>query len=432
MTSLLLIGNGNLPLEETGIVNAHGIRTQQFLEGLMGASSLDLIVLKDEVTHETMKLGGSTCTFVQKDDRKTLRNLFQDKKYDAVIGVNTLGAYTAAKVVPEHLPLWADLNGWVMAEAQAQAASMQSDAYIASRWEMEKAVLERADHLSVVSSPQKMATIGELASLGRLTGDLFGEDVVSVVENVCRPLEDWEQKKTAFLFRGKMLPEEAFVVLWLGGFNAWVDEETLFLALEKAMEQHPQLHFLATGGALSGIDEKSFPRFQKRIVASAYQDRYHLLGWIDREELSNLLHESDVGINVDRDCYETMFGARNRLNEMLRYELPMVTTSGSEIAQILHLDGAAIVAKSGDSDEIAHALLRLGDQMIRNRLQQAQKELLEQRFSAKITTECLRKWIENPRRLPGKASSSSLAAGWTYLRQRGPKAFLKKCLQKMF
>ena len=55
--------------------------------------------------------------------------------------------------------------------------------------------------------------------------------------------------------RGRLVPEDAFVVLWSGGYNVWSDIETLLQGLEKAMDEQPSIHFLSTGGAISGHDD---------------------------------------------------------------------------------------------------------------------------------------------------------------------------------
>ena len=101
--------------------------------------------------------------------------------------------------------------------------------------------------------------------------------------------------------------------------------------------------------------------FQKRVAESRFHERFHLLGWIPSEQVPSLLSEANMGINVDRFCIETETGARNRINEMLRFGLPIVTTAGSEIAEYIEQYGAGKTCPSGSSEEIAQALITLGE-----------------------------------------------------------------------
>ena len=123
-----------------------------------------------------------------------------------------------------------------------------------------------------------LALIGELGLAGRLNAATDGHELVSVIP--CGVEEDDYVHKTR-VFRGIDVDEDAFVVLWSGGFNTWTDIETMFEALIYAMECDPSIHFVATGGQIDGHDEKTYPRFVKMIENSGFKDRFVLKGCVE-------------------------------------------------------------------------------------------------------------------------------------------------------
>ena len=124
-------------------------------------------------------------------------------------------------------------------------------------------------------------------------------------------------------------------MLWAGGYNTWTDVDLLYDALSTAMEEVPSLVFVSTGGAIEGHDEVTFERFRRKTQIGAASERFHFAGWVPTAEVPSYYFESDLGINVDGLNYETLFGARNRLNEMMKVGLPILTTTGTEISHVI-------------------------------------------------------------------------------------------------
>lgn len=446
---ITVIGSGPLPRENRGIANAAGLRTEQFVQELQKHHDVSLIVIENkkssriETLSQEKKEGKYWCHQVVSKSlpslEKELQKNIKDFSPDVVFGINTFPAYIASKAIPRGTPFWADLNGWVMTEMQAQAWSMGSNAFLRRGWEMEKEIISKADKISTVSYKQKYACYGELSAIGRLSKDNFRHEFLEVVENACLPLRTWEEKKSEKKFRGKIFPENAKVLLWIGGFNAWADEKTLFSALERVMEKDKNIHFICTGGILSGIDEKKFPWFEKHAQNSRYTARFHFMGWLPSEDIPFLLHECNTGITFDIQCPETEFGARNRINEFLRYGLAVVTTQGTEISNIVGETNAGWACRSGNIEEIEKAFLESLYDEEEKRKKKINAEILKNtRFSASITQSVVKKWLENIQPAPDgrkcvdfRSRMSFIAAAWHYYKTRGVKAFLQKIFQTL-
>ncbi len=439
---LLLVGAGPLPDDDDNIASAAGLRTLQFLNGLEGVEDVTLVVVENSESNDIKRFQRAINIrqiVVGKNNPRLFRIVKEEikqRKPDVVIGINTFPAYVAASAIDKSTPFWADLNGWALAEVQAQAFARDTDIPLWQARQMESVIVKRADKISAVSTAQKHAIYGEMALLGRLTKDTFCYPFVEVVENSCRPLSAVESQSPERVFRGKSVPHDAILLLWLGGFNAWADEATLFAGMEKTITADPNIHLMITGGALIGIDEKTFYAFQQRVEKSKIKGHIHFCGWLPVASLRALLHEVDAGLNVDLPCAETMMGARNRLNEMLRFGIPILTTEGSEIAAILDEAGAALTCPSQDADILAEKILHLAQNIdVRKRLVDCQQTLIKKRFYATIVQKPVIQWLSNTQCAPNRHQHKQFGimglplSGIVYLRNHGVRAFLRKAKQ---
>lgn len=330
-------------------------------------------------------------------DQAYLQALFDEFNGDAIVGVNTYPASRAVHIETDK-PIWCDLNGWIMAEAQTKSYVYRDDLYLSHFWNMERVVIDRADVISTVSQAQAHAAVGELAARGRLGYRTFGYDFVHPIPNAISQISYEHGRR---VFRGTRVPEDAFVVLWAGGYNTWTDVDLLFGALTELMAKHPEAWFVSTGGAISGHDEITFSRFRKRIAESPFVERFHFAGWVPTEDVPSYYFESDLGINVDSHNYETIFGARNRLNDMMKVGLPVLTTTGTEVSAMIEEYELGLTAPTGDPSAFADLLVWAAEHRddLRGMGEKAREHVTEY-LSYVRTTEPLRRWAEAPRRAP--------------------------------
>jgi glycosyltransferase involved in cell wall biosynthesis len=227
------------------------------------------------------------------------------------------------------------------------------------------------------------------------------------------------------------VPQDAFVVVFVGGYNTWVDEVTLFKVLELAIRRNPKIHYVSTGGAIAGLVKSTFQNFLQLVEQSLVKDHFHFLGWLKTEEIPLVYKEADCGINVDKNCVETWVGARNRINEMLKFGLPVITTLGSEIAGEVQKFELGQAASSGDAQALADSILALAqDPELRVKIKEQIKAYLRQYGTYTYTVKPLLEWLKEPFCAPKATVSvsrgSRIQAVWFYLKQKGIKGFLKK------
>jgi glycosyltransferase involved in cell wall biosynthesis len=438
MNQLLLVGEAPLPDSQGAIRTAAALRTWHFLIPILGLKiPTTLLTINPEQTINKVLTKKTNKDFqhlsIPKNESlaiKTLRKLFKTKKYKAVVGINNYPSFIVAKANPQ-IPFWADLNGWLMAEAQAQAGVIQNDAFLPFLWQREKKILTKCDKISTVSSPQKYAILGELAALGRLNSTTHNYNFISVIPNATEKFPTDTIQPNHVLFRGKKIPADAFVIAFIGGYNTWVDEITLFKGVAGAIKKNEKIHFVSTGGAIQGLNNITFKNFLYLIDHSPFAHHFHFLGWVKTKDIPHVYTESDCGINVDKICTETLTGARNRINEMLKFELPVITTLGSEIAEELKSHHIGLTCASGNHQQITQAILKLADDHdLGAELAQKGKKYWRHYCSYQYTLKQLLAWLNQPTFAPKTivniSHQSKIQASFLYLKQQGWKGILRR------
>lgn len=333
-----------------------------------------------------------------------LQKICADFSPDAIVGVNPYPSYLACSL-KTFLPIWTDLNGWAMVEGQTKAHLDKNDSILHYFWNMERQICLRADKFSTVSEPQRLALIGELAALGRLNSFTFDYRFAVSIPNAVNELHaNHELIPSKKILRGVKVPESAFILLWSGGFNTWTDVDALVRIVGSFLKKDKSRFFVATGGMVEGHDETTYLRFKEAVEKSEWRERCLLEGWIETETMLNYYAESDLGINLDSDNYETQFGARNRITNMLASGLPVITTRGSEITVMMEKAAVGWAIPIGDTEGFIHKLdeLAINSFIIKN-IRQKARDWATVAFSYHKTTEAVLDWMKAPQIAPDNA-----------------------------
>ncbi|MCX7919856.1 MAG: glycosyltransferase [bacterium] len=334
-------------------------------------------------------------------DGETVQKLYDEFRPDCIVGINGLPASVAAKI-NRTVPFWADLNGWLMAEAQSKSARIGSNQPIDEFWQQEERIIRTADIFSTVSIPQKYALLGELATIGRLSAITTGYEFVYHIPNSFEPKEIQHNR---IVIRNR-LGQDAFVILWSGGYNTWTDIDTLFNGITRAMKRDGRIWFVSTGGALPGHDEKTYIRFQELIQHSEFTNRFLLRGWIPSEDVFNYYFESDIGINIDTFNYETVFGARNRLLHMMKLGLPVLTTLGTEISYVIAENRLGLTFEIGNADQLAEQIhYAISHPQEMKEISQRARQFVYSNYTCEKTAIPLREWVKSPKFAPDNSAA---------------------------
>ena len=407
---VLVCGLCPLPFENTSQNYGPGIRTWQLAKAAaLGGHEVRVLAMVIPGVYEGDELASS-----EEIDGITIRRLDGEAFHDpdvlraeiarwrpsVLVGATVYGSLVIAEIEPE-LPFWADQFGHVMAEAQAKAALEGENWPIPRWWRMVRPILSRADKISTVSTPQRYAAIGELGAVGRLTAQTCGYEFTAVIPCGLDGIDPASEDPAGGVVKGSIVPDDAFVVLWSGGYNVWSDIETLFAGLERAMAKEPSIYFVSTGGAISGHDESTYARFEELIAGSQHRDRFHLAGWLKREEVPAYVAEADLGVLADRPMYEGMLGSKNRIVQWMVAGLPAAYNRVGEIGEYLEAGELGLTFEVGDSEALARHLVWAANHRheVAAMARRAREACLRD-FSLEAATMEFRRWVAAPRRAP--------------------------------
>jgi len=173
------------------------------------------------------------------------------------------------------------------------------------------------------------------------------------------------------------------------------------------------------------------------VDESVYKERFVFLGWVDTEKIPRICKYANVGINVDLKCVETLTGARNRINEMMKFGLPIITTLGSEISNEVAKNNCGIGVLNGDSEELADAICKIYNGDLSEYAENG-KKYIEKNCNYNLLMKPLVEWVEDAGFAPDRGACVGLGkfgllkGGITYFFKNGIIRSFKKMYQRLF
>lgn len=411
MPRILIIGYNPPQLMGTMKIEAAHYRTWQFLHPLLDAGlTVGLCAgARGEtvdgalIPPEWNSLQYYPIPFGERGWRDALQHAHDTFAPDCVVAVNFSHCLYATKLRTD-APIWMDIYGDMVTIMQASCYRAGSDRGLETTIGFMREVLQAGDVFSVCGDPQRHVLVGELAMSGRLNHRTFGYEFTRVIRPGSPPRQTPRpqgRRCERQLLEPHGIQQEDFVVLWCGGYNTWTDVETLFNGLEWAMSEVPALHYVSVGANTYDAPDNAYTRLLYMIERSEYRDRFHMLGWRPWSEVAGYYRESDVGINIDALHYETLYGTRTRLVEMIAEGLPVITTYGAELSYLLSEQRAALGFEVGNWREFGKQMVTLArdrrrrDEMAEHAFRYARTDL-----SFCTTTIPLQAWVRDPHQAP--------------------------------
>jgi glycosyltransferase involved in cell wall biosynthesis len=410
MNRILVMGH-ELPGMAEGTIEARSYRTWQFVQPLLeGGHNVCFIqsASKDQlnVSHSlSSTLTVNRLNLRKKNWVKRANAICHDFQPDATLAVMFNNGLRATRLARRQ-PLWIDLYGDRVAENQVGSHTSKSDRGIRITQEYLDLILRRADKYSTCSTPQKFALVGQLSMAFRLNRQTMGYEFVHAILPGA-PSKHAEVTPTLTV-RGDLVPIDAFVVLWCGGYNVWTDVDTLFQALNQAMEKDPRIHYVSAGAGVRLANNNSYERFLEKIASSPFRNRFHMLGWQPSNVVPGLYRQADVGVNLDAFHYETQLGTRTRLVEMMHYGLPVITTLGCELSHIVEDQGLGLTFPIGDAGTFSNQILAMArDKSLQKNYAEQAQEYTNRQLSFQETTQPFLDWAKEPKFAPDRVEKES-------------------------
>jgi glycosyltransferase involved in cell wall biosynthesis len=438
MSRILFVGYTPPPFCPKAKVEAAHYRSWQFFQPLMDEGHkicfCGTSIGTDDIPQNSDIFLSNNCdyhyiNFYQNGWLRQFQYIHDQFVPDCIIAVTFFPSLFTSRITSAS-PKWFDIYGDYITAVQANCFRNKSNRGLEISIKFVIDVLKKGDKFSVCSENQQHMLVGELALAKRLNSKTFGYDYVEVIPpGIITPINHTIGIRNDV--RRKLgIKDSEKIVLWCGGYNTWTDVDTLFDALNQLMENDSRVHFVSVGASTYQASDNVYERFVRRIESSPSRSKFHLLGWQPWAEVPGYMLASDIGLNIDALHYETIYGTRTRILEMISYNLPIITSLGSELSHFLVDQGCALGFEIGDKEDLVNKILRIinDDSLRMNTISKAEKIGLQQ-LSFSNTTINMRDWVKRPRRSPDQQTNNAEMIDSTLVYGR---SIMRRMLWKFF
>ncbi len=237
-------------------------------------------------------------------------------------------------------------------------------------WDTMNEQMEVADFSICASERQRDMWIGRYCALGRLTPVQFDADPSfrHLIDLVPFGVSDEPPRHERPVLKGVVpgIEENDKVILWGGGIWNWFDPLTLIRAVGQIAErrQDVKLYFLGVKHPNPEIPEMAMAAQAVQLAEElGLKERYVFFNhdWVPYTDRQNYLAEADIGVSSHFDSVETRFSFRTRVLDYLWAGLPVVSTEGDAMAELVASRGLGMVTRYGSVDDWVVALTRVLD-----------------------------------------------------------------------
>lgn len=258
-------------------------------------------------------------------------------------------------------------------------------------------VLQKGDFFVCASERQFYYYLGMLSILGRVNPMNCGQNLISIVP-YCVPNES--PRTGTSILRGKLVGEKDKILLWCGGLYPWFDFGTLLRAMKIIIDKIDNVKLVVVGAKnpkaefLSSRDEEAL----STVKGLGWLDKHiFFLDWMPFQMLEQIYSESDLAISLHGLHLETLLSFRTRVVDYLWGGLPVISTEGDELAEIISKRNAGIVVSPKNHQNVAESILTiLEDEKLRVQMALNARKLATDKFSVKSAIKPLNAFCNNP------------------------------------
>ncbi len=197
------------------------------------------------------------------------------------------------------------------------------------------------------------------------------------------------------------------VVIWGGGLWNWLDPQIVIKAMAELKEEKPHIKLFFMG---SKHPNPNMPQSLQRTFKETLDlaEKLKLLGenvffnngWVPYEERGRYLLEADAGISAHFDNLETRYSFRTRILDYLWAGLPIITSEGDHMADLVKKYNLGMVVGYGDATGMKKAVIELLELEDANKLARKNIERVREAFTWDKVCRPLFEFMDNPRKLP--------------------------------
>ncbi len=155
------------------------------------------------------------------------------------------------------------------------------------------------------------------------------------------------------------------VLLWGGGLWEWFDPMLAVKAMDIVGRKRTDIKLFFMGVKRPNASVTTSHTAEQTIALADQLGLTNQLvffnDWVAYEDRENFLLEADLGLNVHRDNLETRFSFRTRMMDYFWAGLPIITTEGDPLSDLVKQQELGLTVPCGDAESLAHAILQAAD-----------------------------------------------------------------------
>jgi glycosyltransferase involved in cell wall biosynthesis len=254
--------------------------------------------------------------------------------------------------------------------AGQEGSERYHDAILRANSLIQEVALKTGDAFLCASERQRDLWLGMLGTLGRLDHREFARDpsLRRLIDVVPFGLESDPPRKTRPVLKGVVrgIEEGDRVLLWGGGIWNWFDPLTVIRAVAQLGQRRSDVKLYFLGGQPPNADPEVMTMGEKAMALArdlGVLDRlvFFNTDWVPYADRGDYLLEADLGVSAHFDSVETRFAFRTRLLDYLWAGLPIVTTLGDVLGELVEQRALGRAVGAGDVEGWVRAIEKLLD-----------------------------------------------------------------------
>lgn len=229
--------------------------------------------------------------------------------------------------------------------------------------------LMAGDFFICAAETQRDMWLGMLWGCRRINPYTFAKDKTlrSLIDVVSFGLPETPPVKKQNVLKGvhPAIRKEDKVFLWGGGLYDWLDPKTAVKAMALVQKERSdvKLFFMGCKHPLSNIKMEVIEETKKLSDSLGLTGKSVLFNdnWISYKNRADYLLEADIGLNLHYESIETDFSFRTRIMDYIWAELPIITTRGGYLSNLVEEKNLGSIVNYNDPGDLAKKILQMVD-----------------------------------------------------------------------
>jgi glycosyltransferase involved in cell wall biosynthesis len=299
-----------------------------------------------------------------------------------------------------------------------------------------------ADFFVCASERQRDYWLGRFCALGRIDPAMYKFDpsLRKLIDVVAFGLSNQKPEKSGRGLRDDIagISKNDFVLLWGGGVWDWFDPLTVIKAVAKLSKKREDIKLVFMG--IKSPNPK-VPLMEMAVKAQALAADLGVINkkvffseqWIPYEQRVNYLLDADVAVSAHYDLIETRFSFRTRILDYLWAGLPILTTGGDQLAELIESRKAGTSIDYENVDGWAAAIEKMADDQVYRKTCASNSAELAKDFYWSKSAEVLKNYCRAPYHTPAyeKVTMPSIIERAQAVYSRGGKTLVLKRIKEL-